>query len=731
MKFRYYKIGRYTITKKLSSGTYGEILLAKDTKLGRPVVIKKLILKRFLKKEETETIRRRFIREAKLAGKLIHPNIVTIYDVGKINDGFFITMEFVEGQKMGKIIHANSPLPLSLIIKIMLQIATALDFAHGRQIFHKDLTPSSIILNTSDHVKIMDFGLALYTSSEHVTRAGKTVGTPSYMAPEHILGRPLDARADIFSVGVILYQLITGTRPFTGKSVSSIFHKILHTEPEGMKQKQAHIPEQVTRIIARAMKKNPDERYQNAAEMIRDLEAAKDIIALMEEHTGVADLEKPLSHPLPKKEVIRITKNGPKKRERQADFIKAVPAEKKKATADAPFKKQGRLLSNDTMASDMGQLKQKELKEKAGLPEAALLPARGKRKKSYRSEFLLLSGFLLVSALFIITVFYLFWGDAAFLVKFLRSHSQDDVTLDTSSGSADSGLNRPDEGQRNTATTVSVLMVNSDPAQADIYINGQLRGTTPFIDDQIPTGTHKLEVRKTGFTTWEETISVLASKPLRRDVSLEPAVQLFIDSIPTGAQIMIGEQSYGETPQEIENLKIGTYELALSLDKYQTHREKLSLSEAEQTKTISVKLLPLSFGALRVISETGVAVSVDDVRKGYAPLLLKEIPVGRHTITLTSAHKSKKQITLTISKNKTTKIEHLFYQPGTLRINAIPFGEAYLDGFSHGITPVFIDNVPQGEHQIKVVKKGYRTAVKQVTVKKEDEATVFLTLKKR
>jgi len=257
------RIGRYEITAELGRGAMGIVYKGFDPTIGRTVAIKTVLLS-----GRDEELIARFRREAKAAGVLNHPNIVTIYDAGEDCGVCYIAMEYVEGDPLDKIIRGG-PLALDMITRIMEEVGSALDLAHDKQIIHRDIKPANIMI-TGGRAKVMDFGVAKLASSEG-TATGTIIGTPSYMSPEMLKGQSIDGRADIFSLGVVLYEMLTGKRPFVGDSIPSVIYKIVGETPAAPTTTNPKLHNGLDVVLAKALAKEPQERYQNCATLTKDL----------------------------------------------------------------------------------------------------------------------------------------------------------------------------------------------------------------------------------------------------------------------------------------------------------------------------------------------------------------------------------------------------------------------------------------------------------------------------
>jgi serine/threonine protein kinase len=265
------KIGRYKIVAKLGKGAMGVVYRGYDEIIKRNVAIKMIYLEKFLNEEQLEEARKRFYRECQAAGNLLHPHIVTIYDVGEYKGQPFIAMEYVDGENLvQKIKKYKVGLPWKFVVDIFIQVAKGLEYAHKKGIIHRDIKPANILVDGENQAKIADFGIAKISFSK-ITQTGLILGTPSYMAPEQIRDGKADKRSDIFSLGASLYQAITGGKPFTGKDISEVMQKVIHYDPPIITLFPQVIPAAIERIIKKAMQKDPEQRYQQSSEIYADL----------------------------------------------------------------------------------------------------------------------------------------------------------------------------------------------------------------------------------------------------------------------------------------------------------------------------------------------------------------------------------------------------------------------------------------------------------------------------
>jgi serine/threonine protein kinase len=267
--------GRYQVIAKLGAGAFGTVFKARDKILGRMVAIKTIRLDGLAASGTSrEELTDRFGREARIAAQLKHPNIVTIYDVGEAEGASYLAMEFIDGVGLDKLIASSGPLPVARTAAIAVQVAAALDYAHRHQVVHRDIKPANVMIEAGDHAKVTDFGIAKpLDAGEKLTVTGSLLGTPSYMSPEQARGGVIDGRSDLFALGCILYEMLSGKRAFVGDSITGLIFKIITEEPPPLRTLAPTVPDAMLRIVEKALSKVPEKRYQSGEEMVKGLVA--------------------------------------------------------------------------------------------------------------------------------------------------------------------------------------------------------------------------------------------------------------------------------------------------------------------------------------------------------------------------------------------------------------------------------------------------------------------------
>ena len=270
-------LGRYEILSELGQGAMGTVYKARDPMLDRIVAIKTINLT--LPKEELAEYEARFYQEAKAAGGLSHRNIVTIHDIGRSDRVAYMAMEFLEGQELRRLMQARAPIRIAHALDIAAQVAEGLQFAHDRQIIHRDIKPANIMVLNDGLVKITDFGIARMRNNEVKTMTGMILGSPKYMSPEQVSGKRADTRSDIFSLGVVLYETLTGTSPFVADNIHGVMYQTMNFSPPAPRTLNPELPDVLNFIVAKALAKNLDDRYQKAMDLSQDLRQAMAALA--------------------------------------------------------------------------------------------------------------------------------------------------------------------------------------------------------------------------------------------------------------------------------------------------------------------------------------------------------------------------------------------------------------------------------------------------------------------
>jgi serine/threonine-protein kinase len=282
------QIGKYRALEKIGQGATSTVYKGYDDALGRYVAIKAISAE----SGGDETLRKRFEREAQSAARLAHPHIITVYDFGQEQDKLYMAMELLEGVDLKQAIAENRLPSLDQKLDVMEQICDGLAFAHAHEIVHRDLKPANIRLLADDQVKIMDFGLARHAGSD-MTRTGLVMGTPYYMSPEQMRGEHVDTRSDVFSLGCVFYELITGQKPFEAESLHSVLYKVLQSNPKSPKEVVKDLPGVVVQLLDRALAKDRNLRFANGEEFLRAVQEAREAVASGRGDEPLAGLEPP------------------------------------------------------------------------------------------------------------------------------------------------------------------------------------------------------------------------------------------------------------------------------------------------------------------------------------------------------------------------------------------------------------------------------------------------------
>jgi len=570
-------VGRYEITGELGRGAMGVVYKALDPTIGRTVALKTMRLD--VHGLDAQEMVRRFQNEARAAGVLNHPNIVTIYDAGEHDGIFYIAMEFIEGTTLHEILAEKRVLSTEEVLQYTRQIARGLDYAHSNGIVHRDIKPANIMITANGTVKIMDFGIA--KSGGQVTNTGQVLGTPNYMSPEQVKGRQLDGRSDLFGLGVILYEMMTGEKPFVGQNVTTIIYKIVNENPITPRDLDVTVHPGLSAIVVKALAKAPDDRYQTGAELVRDLENYKLAGPLRTGSTGAIG---PVSTP-PEKTVVLPVRVVTGNTARVAAAA-AAPARKpvpllRPTTAILNHKHRLLFAAIATilvLGSAMGgwsyHRTQVKLRQLAEAKAAAKLQADREP--------------IPIAIPTPTPVQEVIAPDT--VVKFFptkKQPQQSSVKLPVPQKATSS----PNQ----VFVQQSELKLLSKPDGAKVEIDGwsEPNWVTPFLASHLAAGNHTLVFTKPGYLPQTRSIESAAGKSVDVSVELAPEVStIVVTSNPQGANVWIDGKDSGMTTPAQLNVEKGLHRLMVRKAGYKDASTEQTLSEG-QTLSFSPVLISM------------------------------------------------------------------------------------------------------------------------------------------
>src|ERR1051326_295224 len=529
----YSKIGRYEIVGTLGKGAMGVVYKAVDPTIGRTVALKTTRLD--VHGTEQEELLERFRNEARLAGVLNHPNIVTVYDAGEHEGLFYIAMEFIEGQTLHQLLAKKKVVPIAQTLEIARQVCAGLDAAASHRVVHRDIKPANIMLEASGGTaKIMDFGIA--KAGGGLTSTGQVLGTPNYMSPEQVRGKALDGRSDLFSLGVMLYEMVTGSKPFVGDNVTTIIYKIIHEDPPPPREVNVSVHPGLAAVIVKALEKNPNNRYQNGAELARDLANYK----------AIGDADEPTT---------RIT---------PADGAETGTAA---AAARAATSKPIFAASEPREAT-------------RSLPLFALLRS--------------IAAVIAVVAIGIVA--YVRHSQAqqrSELERLLAEQKPSAAAQPSTAPTPSTEINTTAPATTVAAGGELVLNTNPEGAQVRIDGRGQPSWRTPFITGELRPGAHTVAFSFPGYANESRSVDVSAGHQAFVAVTLKPApLSASITSAPTGAEIFIDGADAGKTTPAQIPLSQGDHNLLLRKSGFDDLSTTLHTREG-RPQNYSEELLPV------------------------------------------------------------------------------------------------------------------------------------------
>ncbi len=586
------RLGRYEILEELGRGAMGVIYKAKDPVIGRFVAVKTIRLGDFSAPGQIEELRSRLMREAQSAGVLSHPNIITIFDVGEEEGLSYFTMELVEGANLEHLIETGQRLDEAASVHIIRQAADALGFAHQRGIVHRDIKPANIMLTQDGRVKVADFGIAKVGSSK-MTQTGMLLGSPSYMAPEHFLGQPLDGRSDIFALGIVMYELVTGQPPFNAENLGTLSYKIVHEDPIPPIKLKPGLNPKLNAIILKALARNPAQRFQTAEELCS---------ALDDLNLPVPGSKSTQSLPLAK----TIAMTAPKPRRRRAGYWLVVCAlllvgagaivailypEDFKRSIDsgketikpwiARLLRQPDVLAPPVEPQSPSAEPEPIATQVAPSPSSSEPPPPGETTGSAEVP---MSGTDL--------------NESPSAATTASPPESSQVELKSS----------PEESPVPSASTPNVVKpeprpeslfgsvtIHSTPSDAEIAFDAKTETSwrTPHTFRNVPKGRHTLEVRKSGYVPERRIVLLLGNENQQINIVLTLAAGLLkISTIPAGAYIYVDGQLRREVTPSTIKLPAGARKIRLVKEGFQEVERMIEI-EDNSIITLNQQLVPL------------------------------------------------------------------------------------------------------------------------------------------
>ncbi len=705
------KIGRYEILGVLGKGAMGLVYKARDPNIGRLVALKTARLDAHA--IEADEMLVRFKNEARAAGVLTHSNIVTVYDVGEHQGLFYIAMEYIEGVTLQRKLNQQPILPIEQVLDISRQVCAGLDYAHAHDIVHRDIKPANIMMEADGRVKIMDFGIAKAGDSS-VTTVGQVVGTPNYMSPEQVKGRPLDGRSDLWSVGVMLYEMLTGERPFTGQNVTTIIYKIVNEEPIAPKELDPNLHPALSAVIMRALAKNPDKRYQQGADLVHHLVNYKSIgtdTAALAVDAGAhqAHPGSGASAQAPARKMASPTAKPafPPPTAVRAPSAPALPSAAKPDLAGSQGAPAAAESHKSSVAHTLGQKLDRVMEQFKRITDHYSV-----------NQWLLIGAGVLAIMLVIVSIGVYWERPSARLPRPTKAEPAENVAAaatqarpvpeptaqpqptappgDTPAEAApqvDSGKTAVPRTEAALPTnpaasaagltalpaTSGTLRLVSQPAGAKVQIDGwsDAAWVTPFTSPNLSTGKHKIVFTKPGYAPDTRIVEVTTGTEVAINATLYPGAapsHLNVVSDPAGAAILVDGQDAGRQTPATLDLGKGQHRVVLRKLGYRDEVVTITLAEGETfhlKQALRVEAGPSTpfgkifgakppegMGALQVKTRPrGATVTINGETAPRTTPLKIPLDPGTYTVVVSMNGFQSHTQSMTVDKGKTTSLE--------------------------------------------------------------------------
>lgn len=702
-------IKNFEIKELIATGGMAAIYKAVQTSLDRVVAIK--VLHGHLAQDPNFI--QRFEREAKAAANLKHENIVNIIDFGKDEEVYFIAMEYVEGRSLKDLITRVKVFPLEVVMTIATDICKGLEHAHERGVTHRDIKPANILIGYDGTVKIADFGLAQAQDLTSITVTGAIVGTPAYMSPEQAAGRKVDVRSDIFSMGIILYEMLTGEKPFPGENYSSVITRILTLTPKRAVEMNPLVPVELSQIVEKMMEKDIDKRFADVGKLLLDMETYA-------RKAGIAFSRKHISRFI--NETDKYVKESAERRKREhfdrGVYYMNLGLEKIDDAIDE-FTKVIYLDPSDVLARDyiekLRVKKEKTVKKPEVRPTAVVstkAPAKKKKKMPFVPVVVASAGVLLVVILFASGVF-----------------------------SGQKPLKLPPK-------IYSTVLLSSTPAGAVVSIDGRNLGLrTPARVESLAPGRHEIWLVLGGYKPYRESIETRVDAAVQLTAVLikekAPAVAdekfgaLFIRSRPAGARVVVDDRENGQrTPCLVKRLEPGSHKVAFQMAGYapmSVIRDVVSGKVVNLNAVLTRIQKEIQYSYLKITVNPWAKVFIDNKYVETTPIAQPiRVEAGRHLVKLTNPNLKTWTEAVDFPANQTiTRSVQLAPGEGYLKITVNPWADVYVDDGFVGTTPMPRQIVlSPGKHRLKIINPNFDAYEEVITIISDETLKKHVNLRK-
>ncbi len=662
------KAGRYQIVGELGRGSMGIVYRGFDPMIRRTVAIKTM-LPEGLSPQEFQEYKTRFQREAMAAGILAHPNIITVYDFGEDNGVLYLAMEFLQGTSLEKMVQEQGVLPMETILPIYEQICSALDHAHRNKVVHRDIKPANIMILENGLVKVTDFGIAKMMAMG-MTQAGQILGTPNYMSPEQVKGRQIDGRSDIFSLGVILYELVTGEKPFGGQNITTVIYKIINENPIPPRELDATIPAGMSYVISKALAKNPDERYQTCHELAEDLKNYRNLSSavmgqgtvMMRAAPEVAEHVPVPPAPAPYRPAVPPPPPPP------PEMHVPAPPPPEPPLIEPPVPPAPSVVEETPIASSLN---------------VQVAPPPKPRPQS-APQIAWVMGALLVVAIMGGITFYLLRPHGKQAARVVTpppapvatpvqnqqtqvpppvqttvpaTETITPVTTPVSTPPTTTANPRNNNAGHPVEAKVGQLMVTANVDGAAITVDGRSNPAwvTPFTIPDLGPGTHNVSITKEGYDNYQQSVTVESGQVAKVEANLSsPKAEFDIATKPPGLEILIDGKSYGPSPVRavvepgihtytVKRPGADPYENSVKLQAGSLVSKTVTLGAAEATGIVELRSTP-----------PGATVTADGAPVGGQTPTSFRLGVGTHILVIALSGYQSSQRQVTVTENATT-----------------------------------------------------------------------------